>query len=47
MDRKPRDAMHFWVDDEWMFYREHYCPKCWSLVRVDAMSRKDENYSFF
>ncbi len=47
MDRKPRDVMHAWIDDDWMFYREYYCPQCWSLIRVDAMSPKDEGYPFF
>ena len=46
-DRKPCDVMHSYVDDDWMFYREYYCPQCWSLVRVDPMSPKDKGYSFF
>jgi len=46
-DHKPRDVMHFYVDDNWMFYREYYCPQCWSLVRVDPMSPKDSGYAFF
>lgn len=36
-DRKARDVMHFWVDEAWMHYREYYCPKCWSLLRVDLI----------
>ncbi|MDP6429004.1 MAG: hydantoinase B/oxoprolinase family protein [Rhodospirillales bacterium] len=34
-DRAAKELLHSWVDAEWMFYREYYCPKCWSLVRVE------------
>jgi N-methylhydantoinase B len=41
-DRKASDVMHEWVDDDWMFYREFYCPRCWSLVSVNQISRKEK-----
>ena len=41
-DRKASEVMHYVVDDDWMFYREYYCPGCWSLVGVKQISRKEK-----
>lgn len=39
--RKASDVKHVWVDEEWMYYREYYCPKCWSLIRIDPICIKE------
>jgi N-methylhydantoinase B len=36
-DRRASDVLHPWVDDEWMTYREFFCPQCWSLIHVGAI----------